>query len=160
MIITHNPSRVKSQRFFVNESMRSLIRELEGETARLFHKTYCDRSLASYHQYIIDRIASLDLSKFEDLIDTTILKAHILDYCDVLYSEVTGIKNHLSFRMLKYSEPLLIDKLDNGEKYYCTVCKKVYYFPDLPNKICSCGSHTYRRYSEISYADRLKTEGY
>lgn len=117
-MLTNNSDRVKTRRFFVNTAMRELIHSLEGELSRLIRgealdikRTPDNACLADYTNYVDMRVNSLDYAEFTEFVDRKILVAHLKDYCDVAYSRFAGPRSpRLSFRMLKYSEPLLVDK--------------------------------------------------
>ena len=110
-VLTHNSTRVKTRRFFVNRSMADLFGKLELEICRVirYDLQYRDPTLSSFHQYVRTRIHSLDMSEFDEFIDVKILELHLLDYCDVeYYVAFSGDKTRLTFRMFKHSEPLYL----------------------------------------------------
>ncbi len=110
MVFTHNLNEKCVRRFFVNPSMRNLIRMIELEIWGIDRTK--SRSLSSYHAYVKMRIQTLYLADQKDFIDLTVLEAHLLDCADVHYYRLwpKPYPFTMPHRMYKYSEILPINK--------------------------------------------------
>lgn len=108
-MLTNSPGN-NVRRFFVNETTRNIINDLSNEINRLLRSEEGKSSRMAIYVYVDMRVESLNYSDYQEFVDKHIIKSHLKDLVDILYSEIHSIRISHPFRMFHHSETLHVDK--------------------------------------------------